>query len=116
MKVESVMALEYMLFLIEEGKGANKRDAENYFVSIFGTPDAHGTWGFRWEGHHCSQNFTIVDGVLVGSTPSFLASKRYRVFVRFSISQHPKNTLTMLQVRSKYCANHKLRKLCSRGP
>jgi hypothetical protein len=74
MKVESVMALEYLLFLIEEGKGANKRDAENYFVSIFGKPDAHGTWGFRWEGHHCSQNFTIVDGVLVGSTPSFLGT------------------------------------------
>ncbi|NBV53344.1 MAG: DUF3500 domain-containing protein, partial [Verrucomicrobia bacterium] len=70
----SVMALEYLLFLIEEGKGANKRDAENYFVSIFGKPDAHGTWGFRWEGHHCSQNFTIVDGVLVGSTPSFLGT------------------------------------------
>ncbi len=74
MKVESVMALEYLLFLIEEGKGANKRDAENYFVSIFGKPDAHGTWGFRWEGHHCSQNFTIVDGVLVSSTPSFLGT------------------------------------------
>jgi len=74
MKVESVMALEHLLFLIEEGKGANKRDAENYFVSIFGKPDAHGTWGFRWEGHHCSQNFTIVDGVLVGSTPSFLGT------------------------------------------
>ena len=74
MKVESVMALEYLLFLIEEGKGANKRDAENYFVSIFGKPDAEGTWGFRWEGHHCSQNFTIVHGVLVGSTPSFLGT------------------------------------------
>ena len=74
MKVESVMALEYLLFLIEEGKGANVRDAENYFVSIFGKPDAHGTWGYRWEGHHCSQNFTIVDGVLVGSTPSFLGT------------------------------------------
>jgi len=74
MKVESVMALEYLLFLIEEGKGANTRDAENYFVSIFGKPDAHGTWGFRWEGHHCSQNFTIVDGTLVGSTPSFLGT------------------------------------------
>jgi len=74
MKVESVMALEYLLFVIEEGKGANKRDAENYFVSIFGQPAAKGTWGFRWEGHHCSQNFTIVDGELVGSTPSFLGT------------------------------------------
>jgi len=74
MKVESVMALEYLLFVIEEGKGANKRDAENYFVSIFGQPAAKGTWGFRWEGHHCSQNFTVVDGELVGSTPSFLGT------------------------------------------
>ena len=74
MKVESVMALEYLLFVIEEGKGANKRDAENYFVSIFGQPDAKGTWGFRWEGHHCSQNFTVVNGELVGSTPSFLGT------------------------------------------
>ncbi len=74
MKVESVMALEYLLFLIEEGKGANKRDAENYFVSIFGKPDAKGTWGFRWEGHHLSTNFTIVNGELVSSTPSFLGT------------------------------------------
>jgi Protein of unknown function (DUF3500) len=38
MKVESIMALEYLLFVIEEGKGANKRDAEKYSVSIFGQP------------------------------------------------------------------------------
>ncbi|MFM7209948.1 MAG: DUF3500 domain-containing protein, partial [Verrucomicrobiota bacterium] len=55
MKAESVMALEHVLFELEGGSGP-KRDAENYFVSIFGTPDAKGTWGFRWEGHHLSLN------------------------------------------------------------
>ena len=43
-------------------------------MSIFGTPDAKGTWGFRWEGHHLSLNFTLVDGELVSSTPSFFAT------------------------------------------
>lgn len=73
MKAESIMALEHVLFEMEKGSGP-KRDAENYFVSIFGTPDAKGTWGFRWEGHHLSLNFTLVDGELVSSTPSFFAS------------------------------------------
>lgn len=73
MKAEQIMALEQLLLEIEKGSGP-KRDAENYFVSIFGQPAAKGTWGFRWEGHHCSQNFTIVDGELVGSTPSFLGT------------------------------------------
>jgi len=73
MKAEQIMALEQLLLEIEQGSGP-KRDAENYFVSIFGTPDAKGTWGFRWEGHHLSLNFTLVNGELVSSTPSFFAS------------------------------------------
>jgi len=73
MKAESIMALEHVLFELEGGSGP-KRDAENYFVSIFGTPDVKGTWGFRWEGHHLSLNFTLVKGELVSSTPSFFAS------------------------------------------
>jgi hypothetical protein len=73
MKAESIMALEHLLFELEKGSGP-KRDAENYLVSIFGAPDAKGTWGFRWEGHHLSLNFTLVDGELVSSTPSFFAS------------------------------------------
>jgi hypothetical protein len=73
MKAEQIMALEQVLLELEKGSGP-KRDAENYFVSIFGTPDAKGTWGFRWEGHHLSMNFTLVNGELVSSTPSFFAS------------------------------------------
>lgn len=79
MKAETIMASEHLLFLIEEGKGANKRDAENYFVSVFGKPDAKGTWGWRWEGHHLSLNFTVVDGELVSSTPSFMGTNPAQV-------------------------------------
>ena len=78
MKAEQIMALEHLLFELEGGSGP-KRDAENYFVSIFGTPDAQGTWGFRWEGHHLSLNFTLVKGALVSSTPSFFASNPGRI-------------------------------------
>jgi hypothetical protein len=51
-----------------------KRDPEKYFVSIFGTPDAKGTWGWRIEGHHLAMNFTIKEGTLLRSTPSFFGS------------------------------------------
>src|SRR5262249_14020267 len=44
------------------------------FVSIFGTPGASGSWGWRVEGHHVSLNFTIVDGALVAATPQFFGS------------------------------------------
>src|SRR5207245_7364192 len=50
------------------------RNPVGYFFSIFGTPSARDTWGWRVEGHHVSLNFTIVNGTLVASTPSFFGS------------------------------------------
>ena len=38
------------------------RSQDEYWVSVFGTPEAGGTWGWRWEGHHLSLHYTIVDG------------------------------------------------------
>jgi len=73
-KVLGVMLLEEYLRVKEEGKGRFVRDPGLYYISFFGTPTANGTWGWRWEGHHCSQNFTIVDGKLMGATPSFIGS------------------------------------------
>jgi len=73
-KVLGVMLLEEYLRVKEEGKGRFIRDPGLYYISFFGTPAANGTWGWRWEGHHCSQNFTIVDGKLMGATPSFIGS------------------------------------------
>ena len=45
------------------------RDPQWYFLSIFGEPGKKGKWGWRFEGHHLSMNFTLHDGVLVSATP-----------------------------------------------
>lgn len=47
-------------------------DPELYFVTVFGTPGER-TWGWRWEGHHLSRQFTIV-GEQVATTPLFLGA------------------------------------------
>lgn len=80
-KAVTIMSLEEVLYEMEsaadESKRAatrEKRDPEKYFVSIFGTPDAKGTWGWRLEGHHMSLNFTIKDGQLLRATPSFMGT------------------------------------------
>jgi hypothetical protein len=72
LKAESVMSLEAVLLLIEHGTGP-ERDPEKYYVSIFGTPSPDGTWGYRVEGHHLSQNYTVVRGHVAGA-PSFFGS------------------------------------------
>ena len=50
------------------------RDPERYFVSIFGTPSTHDTWGWRVEGHHVSLHFTVAHGSLVAGAPSFFGA------------------------------------------
>src|ERR1044071_4951530 len=54
LKASTIMSLEQVLRDMEQGKGP-VRDPERYFVTIFGKPDAHGTWGWRLEGHHRSE-------------------------------------------------------------
>ena len=46
---------------------------ELYFVTVFGVPDAKNAWGWRWEGHHLSRQFTVV-GDQVMMTPLFHGS------------------------------------------
>jgi hypothetical protein len=66
----SIMALENILRAIEGGQRF-KRDPEAHRFSVFGTPDAKGTWGWRVEGHHISLHFTVANGTAIASTPSF---------------------------------------------
>ena len=47
-------------------------DPELYYVTVFGTPGVE-PWGWRWEGHHLSRQFTIV-GEQVAMMPFFLGS------------------------------------------
>jgi len=80
----SIMDLETVLKALEASERAAapqppsnaplERDPEKYFFSIFGTPSAKDTWGWRVEGHHVSLHFTVVNGTLVASSPSFFGT------------------------------------------
>jgi hypothetical protein len=71
-KAVTIMSLEDVLKLIENDSGAN-RNPEKYYFSIFGAPADRGTWGYRVEGHHLSQNYTVVDGNVIDG-PSFFGA------------------------------------------
>ncbi len=72
LKVEQIMGLEDVLAEIEHD--TVKRNSSKYFFTIFGTPSATAPWGWRFEGHHCSINLTLVPGKGISVTPSFLGS------------------------------------------
>ncbi len=63
-----IMYLDQILFEIENNA---IRDADAYYVTVFGEPTAGADWGWRVEGHHLSLNFTLRDGRVVSSFPSF---------------------------------------------
>lgn len=74
-KVQGIIELETVLKALEKRTPAdNYRDPLNYHISIFGEPSSSKEWGWRFEGHHISLNFSSLQGVLVSSTPSFLGS------------------------------------------
>ncbi|MEY4641659.1 MAG: hypothetical protein RLZZ227_1653 [Pseudomonadota bacterium] len=49
------------------------RGTENYTLAFFGTPAADARWGWRFEGHHLSLNFSVAPNEL-SITPSFLGA------------------------------------------
>lgn len=71
-KAVTIMSLEEVLKTMENDSGA-RRNPEKYHFTIFGTPSDSGTWGWRVEGHHLSQNYTVVKGQVVDG-PSFFGS------------------------------------------
>jgi len=68
----TIMSLEDVLPIMENAD-PNNRNPQKYYFSIFGEPSDTGTWGYRVEGHHISQNYTVVNGK-VADTPSFFGS------------------------------------------
>lgn len=66
-----IMSLEQILWELENN--SPRRDTQMYYLTIFGDPAAE-NWGWRFEGHHMSLNFTIANGKVVSGTPNFLAS------------------------------------------
>jgi len=71
-KAVTIMSLEDVLKIIEVDSG-EIRNPEHYYFSVFGTPSDAGTWGYRVEGHHLSQNCTVVNGDVIDG-PSFFGA------------------------------------------
>src|SRR5262245_9205899 len=70
----TILSLENLLADLEGPKGAMVRNPEWYFVSVFGEPSATGKWGWRFEGHHLSVNYTLDKGEVVSATPLLFGS------------------------------------------
>ena len=71
-KAVTIMSLEDVLKMMEKDSG-ERRNPEKYYFSIFGTPSDTEPWGYRVEGHHLSQNYTVMNGHVVDG-PSFFGS------------------------------------------
>jgi hypothetical protein len=71
-KAVTIMSLEDVLRIIQNDSG-EIRNPEKYYFSVFGAPSDSGAWGYRIEGHHLSQNYTVVNGIAVDG-PSFFGS------------------------------------------
>jgi Protein of unknown function (DUF3500) len=71
-KAVTIMSLEDVLKELENDSGG-RRNPEKYHFTVFGTPSDTGTWGWRVEGHHLSQNYTVANGHAVDG-PSFFGS------------------------------------------
>ena len=72
-KTREIMALEEILREVE-GRGPDDRyrHPELYYVLVFGEP-GDGPWGWRFEGHHVSLNYTSVSDQL-SVTPAFMGA------------------------------------------
>lgn len=73
-RAEAIMSMELVLRELENDRPPGRRDPLLYFVTVFGTPAADKSWGWRFEGHHLSFNFTLVNGSHVFFAPTFIGS------------------------------------------
>ena len=72
-KARDVLRLEGVLRQLETFGGFT-RDPDNYAVTIFGAPEQPAPWGWRFEGHHLSLNFTVAPGRAIAVTPAFFGA------------------------------------------
>ena len=72
--VEAVRDLEAILAKIEGPSRRFSRDPELYHLSFFDKPSDSEPWGWRFEGHHLSLNFTLKGEEIVAATPAFFGA------------------------------------------
>ena len=74
-KTTAIVELEDILRQAENRPAGDEyRNAGKYYLSIFGEPSNDPIWGWRFEGHHISLNFSSENNMLVSGTPSFLGT------------------------------------------
>jgi hypothetical protein len=78
-KVLNIMQLEYVLQ--PASTTGFPRGIEEYTITLFGEPSATQPWAWRFEGHHVSLNVSIVPGVGISVTPTFLGADPAEVAV-----------------------------------
>jgi hypothetical protein len=71
LKVNQILHIEDILGRMENYDGY---DSGKYFTVLFGEPSEDSVWGYRFEGHHLSLNYTFHDGEMVSSTPAFFGA------------------------------------------
>ena len=67
------MSLEDVLKTIEKDDGDGTEIPKNISSRFSAMPSQTGTWGYRVEGHHLSQNYTVVGGKVIDG-PSFFGA------------------------------------------
>ena len=72
LKANAVIELERILGIIEGRPG--RRDPEDYYVTVFGTPSPDEAWAWRFEGHHLSLNFSSPANSLTVTGPAFMGA------------------------------------------
>jgi hypothetical protein len=80
-KVKAVIEMEKILREVE----GDHRDPKKFYFTLFGKVN-QGKWGFSFEGHHISVNFTFKDKNLISGTPLFFGANPAKIFKNSSSS------------------------------
>ncbi|WP_190809156.1 DUF3500 domain-containing protein [Flagellimonas sp. S3867] len=75
-KAMKIIALEDVLLELEGN--ASMRDSEKYHIAFHGDPKSDAIWGWSFEGHHLSLNFTFI-GDQVSFAPRFMGASPARI-------------------------------------
>ena len=70
----TIMGLETALDARENWSSNNWRDTGDYYISLFGSPSEKDPWGWKFEGHHISINYTMIGDQIVAPTPFFFGA------------------------------------------
>lgn len=74
-KIRMSIAREPVLSAMQRTpRGAALRSPDLFYIAVFDTPSATEPWGWRFEGHHISANFTV-HGDRISNTPFFIGAQ-----------------------------------------